>query len=96
MFVVKITYLVALDEIDKYVQSHRDFLDEYYKKGLFLVSGPMNPRVGGIIVANGKDKDALMAVLENDPYNKAGIANYEVIEFSAVKYQNEVKAYIEQ
>ncbi len=94
MFVVKLTYLAELSEVDKYVQAHRDFLDEYYKKGLFLVSGPMNPREGGIIVVNGNDKETLMQVLENDPYNQAGIASYEVIEFSAVKYQDEIKAFI--
>lgn len=94
MFVVKITYLVELDEVDRYVKSHRDFLDIYYKKGLFLASGPMNPRNGGIILAGGHDKAQLEAIFKEDPYNQAGIARYEIMEFMAVKYQDELKSFI--
>lgn len=94
MFVVKLTYLVDAEEVAKYVKSHRDFLDIYYKKGLFLASGPMIPKTGGIIVVGGHDKDALETILKEDPYNQAGIASYEIMEFSAVKFQNEVKAFV--
>jgi uncharacterized protein YciI len=94
MFVVKITYLVGAEEVDKYVKLHRDFLDIYYKKGLFLASGPMSPRTGGIVIVGGDDKAGLEAIMKEDPYNQAGIASYEIMAFQAVKHQSEVKAYI--
>lgn len=94
MFVVKINYLVELAEIDKYVQSHRDFLDLHYQSGLFLASGPMMPRTGGIIIALGNDRDKLEQTLEDDPYNQAGIVNYEILEFTAVKSHPELKTLI--
>ncbi len=94
MFIVKINYLVDINEVEKYVKSHRDFLDIYYKQGVFLLSGPMNPRTGGIIVAKGTDRDELEEILTRDPYALAGIAKYELIEFSAVKYCDEISSLI--
>lgn len=94
MFVVKINYQAPIEEIDKYVQSHRDFLDLYYQKGLFLASGPMQPRTGGIIIALGNDKAQLEAVLKEDPYNQADLVSYEIMPFTAVKYRDEIKPLI--
>ncbi len=91
MFVIKIDYLVELTEVDKYVQAHRDFLDMHYRSGQFLASGPMKPRVGGIIVALGSDKEKIEDILRQDPFHQAGIASYDIIEFSAVKSLPEIK-----
>jgi uncharacterized protein YciI len=85
MFVVLINYLVELEEIEKYTQAHRDYLDMHYQSGQFLASGPKIPRTGGVIIAVGTDKTKLETILEQDPFSKAGVASYEVIEFSAVK-----------
>lgn len=94
MFIVKITYLVELSEIEKYTQSHRDYLDMHYQSGQFLASGPMKPRTGGIIVAVGNDKSKLESILERDPFKLAGVASYEIIEFTAVKSLEEIKPLI--
>ena len=92
MFIIKITYLAELAEIDKYVQAHRDFLDMHYQTGQFLASGPMTPRTGGIIVALGSNKERVEEIFKDDPYQKAGVASYEVIEFTAVKCLDQIKS----
>ncbi len=94
MFIVHITYLTELEEIEKYTQAHRDFLDMHYQSGQFLASGPKIPRTGGIIVAVGNDKKKLESILEQDPFNTAGVASYEIIEFTAVKSLDEIKLLI--
>lgn len=94
MFIIKINYLAELSEIDRYVQAHRDFLDMHYQSGLFLASGPTIPRTGGIIVALGHDKKKLQTILLEDPYHQAGVASYEIIEFTAVKCHEEIKTLI--
>tara|TARA_B110000879_G_C11146844_1_gene502826 strand:+ start:1347 stop:1655 length:309 start_codon:yes stop_codon:yes gene_type:complete len=94
MFIVHITYLTDLTEIDKYTQAHRDFLDMHYQSGQFLASGPRKPRTGGIIIAVGNDKIKLESILKHDPFNKAGVASYEIIEFTAIKSLDEIKLLI--
>lgn len=91
MFIIKLTYKTPLNEVDKYMQAHREYLDYYYKQGLLLASGPIKPRTGGIIIALTKDKAYLESILKNDPYQLAEIADYELIEFTPVMHRDELK-----
>lgn len=96
MFIVQLTYKSPISEVDKYLQAHREFLDYHYKQGLLLVSGPMKPRTGGIIIAATSDKARLEAVLKQDPYYLAEIADYQIIEFTPVKHCDELKELIQK
>jgi uncharacterized protein YciI len=96
MFVVQLTYLVEGTEVDKYLSAHREFLDYYYKQGLLVISGPMKPRTGGIIIAATNDRDYLESIFKQDPYYLADIASYQFIEFIPVKHCNELKDLIQK
>ncbi|MCX7117900.1 MAG: YciI family protein [Legionellales bacterium] len=96
MFIVQLRYQVGLSDVDKYLQAHREFLDYHYKQGLFLVSGPMKPRTGGILVALTTDRAYLESVLHEDPYHLADIATYELIEFTPVSHCDELKELIQR
>ena len=39
MLIITSVYLKPMEVVEKFIQEHRDFLDIYYKKGLFLASG---------------------------------------------------------
>lgn len=91
MIIVHLTYIAPLTEVDKYLQSHREFLDYYYKQGLLLASGPMKPRIGGIIIALSQDMQAVETIFKSDPYYLADIAKYEFIAFTPVKHRDEIK-----
>jgi uncharacterized protein YciI len=96
MIVIQLTYKTPISEVDKYLQAHREFLDYYYKQGLFVVSGPMKPRTGGIIIAATNDKPLIESIMKQDPYFVAEIADYEFIEFTPVKHCTALKALIEE
>ena len=95
MFIVQLTYKTTVSEVDKYLQAHREFLDYHYKQGLLLISGPMKPRIGGILIALTRDKALLEQVLQQDPYYLADIADYQLIEFTPVKHRSELKHLID-
>ena len=94
MFIVEVIYKAPITDVDKYLPAHREFLDYHYKQGLFLASGPQKPRVGGILIALTNNKAHLEAVLKQDPYCLAEIADYRLIEFTPVKHCPEIKALI--
>ena len=96
MFIVQLTYKTTLSEVDKYLQAHREFLDYYYKQGLLLVSGPMKPRTGGIIIALTKDRALLESILQKDPYHLADITSYECLEFTPVMHRSELTDIIQK
>lgn len=96
MFIVQLTYKAPINEVDKYLQAHREFLDYHYKQGLLVASGPMKPRTGGIIIAATNDKAHLEAILKEDPYYLAEIADYQIIEFTPIKHCKELKEIIQK
>jgi uncharacterized protein YciI len=94
MFVILSTYLKGIEEVDQFLLSHRNFLQEGYEKNYFIASGPQNPRTGGVILSQLQDKKTLLEFLAHDPFQIHGIAHYEVIEFSPVKYHESFKEFI--
>ena len=81
MFIVNITYKVPLEDVDQHLEAHIAFLNRQYELGTFLASGRKVPRTGGIILAKAENRNALLEVLEADPFKSEGLADYEVIEF---------------
>lgn len=85
LFVILLNYTVPLDIIDSYRADHLKFLDRYYKKGVFIISGPRNPRSGGVIFARCSDKASLQKICAEDPFALHRLATYEIIEFTPTK-----------
>lgn len=94
MFMIRVTYTKPIEVIEKHVAAHRAFLDEGYQNDYFVVSGPQNPRVGGIIISQLKNRDQLEAILKNDPYLLNDVAEYEVVEFEPVKYHKNFAGFV--
>ncbi|MEQ1893134.1 MAG: DinB family protein [Planctomycetota bacterium] len=84
-FVIASDYLAPLTEIDKLLVEHRTHLGTGYTRGLLLASGPQNPRIGGMILARAHERAELELFLAEDPFHKAGIARYHLVEFDPVK-----------
>lgn len=85
MFVVLVKYLKSLEEIDAHLEAHRKYLDAGYASGYLIASGSRLPRTGGIILAKAPSREHLRAYLNEDPFSKAGLASYEVLEFTPTK-----------
>jgi uncharacterized protein YciI len=83
MFVVELIYKADLKQIDAQMRSHMNFLKRHYATGTFLISGRKIPRDGGIILAVGKTRDEIEAIMQEDPFCKNGLADFRVIEFRA-------------
>ena len=81
MFVVLLTYTQPLAAVDALIPAHREFLQRMYRAGTFLLSGRMEPRDGGVILANAASVDELESALAQDPFRLHGVADYQVVEF---------------
>lgn len=85
IFLLISKYVKPLREVDRVLPAHREFLQRYYDDGTFLVSGPLNPRTGGVIVARGESREDVQAILAEDPFLAEGISEYEILEFTPTK-----------
>lgn len=81
MFVVSITYIRDLSDVDEQLGAHITFLEKYYSLGKFIVSGRKVPRTGGVILVNASNRDEIDTILDEDPFNISGLATYEITEF---------------
>jgi uncharacterized protein YciI len=84
MFIINITYVNLPPKIEpKLLQAHLEFLENYFAAGVFLFSGRKTPYEGGIIIANGNDRQLIEKIINEDPLNQPELARYEIIEFEA-------------
>lgn len=88
MFIAILTYKKPLDEVDRYLQAHRDYLAEHYAAGDFIASGPQSPRVGGVILMMAESRTSVDDIIAQDPFNLHGIADYQIVEFTPTMFGN--------
>lgn len=91
MFLLISRYVKPLDEADRWLPEHRAFLDRHYAANTFVVSGRFEPRTGGVIVTADLDRATLDRILEEDPFLREGIAEYEIQEFIPTKMHEVLK-----
>jgi len=83
MYVILLRYPdPALSEPHR--EAHRAFIKRNVELGRILVSGPTEPRNGGVIVAAVSSRAEVDALIAEDPYHKAGVATHEPIAFRAL------------
>ena len=95
MFVIELNYKVDLAQIDAHMTAHVRFLKKYYAAGNFLVSGRKIPRDGGIILAVGKSRDEIEAIIKEDPFHAHGLADFRIIEFRVSQRADDIQQRIE-
>jgi uncharacterized protein YciI len=95
MFVIELVYKADLKEIDARMREHMAFLRKHYAAGTFLVSGRKIPRDGGIILALGKSREEIEAVMKQDPFCTHGLADVRVIEFRASQRADDIPKRVE-
>ena len=93
-FIVEITYKVSFDDLQSTMPVHRAYLDEGYAKGLLLMSGPQEPKTGGIVVAHANDEKEIKDYFAKDPYFIQNLAKYRFIEFTPVKNNEILKSWL--
>ena len=90
MFVISLTYVCEMSEVDKHLSAHIDYLNKQYSDGVFLASGRKVPRIGGVILANVESREKLEQILSDDPFKQHALAEYDIIEFVPTKAATEL------
>lgn len=93
MFLVVLSYKKPIEEIEKFLPDHISFLDRYYACEKLIFSGRRIPRVGGVILAKSESIDEVTKIIQEDPFYKNELADYELIEFTPTKYDVRFKEF---
>ena len=96
MFIIDLLYVRPIDEVEVELSAHREFLNKYYREGLFLFSGPKKPREGGLIVCTARSREEVGELIKEDPFYKKGIAEYRITEVEPSKWVDVLEPYIKK
>ncbi|HEY4316609.1 MAG TPA: YciI family protein [Herbaspirillum sp.] len=81
MFIISFTYTKSASEIDPLLTAHRQYLQEHFASGAFVMSGRKVPRNGGVILVDAMERADVEAIMQEDPYFIGDVATYEITEF---------------
>lgn len=95
MFIVSLNYIKPLSEIEAHLPAHIEYLERHYAEGRFLLSGRKEPRTGGIILMRADSRAQVEAVVAEDPFYRARVAEYEITQFFPTKTAADLAAYRE-
>ncbi|MGZ3579102.1 MAG: YciI family protein [Syntrophales bacterium] len=94
MVIILGKYTKPPEVIDTLLADHRKFLDRYYEQSKFICSGPQDPRVGGVIIANVESVDEAGQIIKDDPFHINGAAEYQFIKFLPLKCDERFSCFI--
>ena len=76
-FLLEGQHLVPFEQrAPELIAAHRQFLQQGYDDGRFLVSGPSIPPTGGILIARAESLDELNEFLAEEPYRKTKLMRF--------------------
>ena len=81
MFLIDINYIVTLEELDKHIDAHVEYLKKYTEKGVLIISGRKVPRTGGILIALADSKEEVEKIITEDPFYHYKLAEMTITEF---------------
>lgn len=94
MFILMLKYIKPVEEVDKALKAHVEYLEKYYSLQKFICSGRRNPRIGGVIICNANNMDEVETIIKEDPFYSNKIAEYDIVEFLPTKYANGFENFI--
>lgn len=95
MFIVSLSYKKDINEVEKFIELHREFLIKQYADKKIIFSGRKNPRTGGVILFRNVNKEALTNLLKQDPFYQNEIADYDITEVIPTNYDEDFACFIE-
>ena len=87
MFIANLKYKKSMEEVNKVLEAHLEYLDKYFEKGKFICTGKKSfPELGGVILFDSNNLEEAKKILYEDPFYIEEIADYEIIEFQPIKF----------
>jgi uncharacterized protein YciI len=80
VFLIEFDYHAPLDAIDGLREAHYTNPDGLFGRGLAVLAGPLVPRTGGLVIADGTRAE-IEAAVASDPFITNDVATARIVEF---------------
>lgn len=92
LFVILVHYTKPIAEVRKYLDEHKNFVEDGYRRGIFLASGRGADQDPGVLVGRGASREELETLVKQDAFYRHGVADYEILQFHASRVCDELAA----
>jgi uncharacterized protein YciI len=82
MFVVTLKFGPNKDRAPALMAAHNAWITEGFESGVFLLTGSLQPKVGGAVIAHNITREELEARMQADPFVGEGVVVPDIIEIA--------------
>lgn len=80
MFVVSLRFSSKQSQAALHMEGHKTWLQQGFDDGIFLLSGSLQARQGGALLAHNTSREALEERVRRDPFVSEGVVSAEITE----------------
>lgn len=85
MFIVKLLFGENKPQAATHMAGHNQWIKQGFDEGIFLLTGNLQPGLGGAVIVQGLSRDELDKRLQQDPFVSEKVVTPEVIEIDPKK-----------
>ncbi len=93
MYLLNISYVQPLESVHPHAAAHKTWVKRHIDDGTFLFAGPKFSGLGGIIVTRAVSRQDLKAMIAEDPFVQADVADVEIVAFNCTVIAKSVSGF---
>ena len=94
MFVILLKFSTNKGKAGQFMERHNAWLRDGFEKGIFVLSGSIQPKAGGAVLAHNATPEQIQAIVNDDPFVAEDVVSVEVVEISASKSIPELEFFV--
>lgn len=89
LYLVLLRFAGNSHQAGQWMQDHLNWLDQGFQENIFLLSGSLQPKLGGCILAGQVSRSDLTKRVEEDPFVRQQIVTAEILEITPSRFSEE-------
>jgi uncharacterized protein YciI len=85
MFIVLLKFSGNKDRASQFMEGHNAWIKRGFDDGVFLLTGSLQPKLGGGILAHDTSLPDLQARVKEDPFVADGVVSAEILEITPAR-----------
>lgn len=82
MFIVLLKFSNNKGQASQFIEGHNAWIKQGFDDGIFLLTGSINPKLGGGIMAHGTSLQELQARVNSDPFVLHDVVSVDILEIA--------------
>lgn len=91
MFIITLKFSNNKSQASQFMQEHHAWIKHGFDQGIFLLTGSIQPNLGGVIIAVGVSKQVLEDIVSADPFVREDIVRPEIMEIKPSQMTEQLK-----